>query len=263
MKTPPFISLGIILMLGFTSCLSTKDVTYFQPADKSVDKIVNDVKEKYTPTIQSGDILSITVSSLSKEANEMFNPFTQPTNYNNQSAGTIAPQPVVGFTVDSAGFISLPLLGAVQVRNLTSNEVSTLLTQQLSRFLESPTVVVRIANYTISVLGEVARPAVYTVPNEQMTLTQALALAGDINIYGKKHNVLIVRERDGKREFARIDMTRRDLFDSPYYYLRPGDLVYVEPSAGKITTTDRIYQLTPIVISSLTLLVLIINTFGK
>jgi polysaccharide export outer membrane protein len=246
-----------------SSCISTKKITYFQPASRELDEVIAKIEETYTPQIKEGDILSITVSSLNKEANEMFNPLTPILNYTTQSVGTIAPQPVMGYTVDASGNISLPLLGNVHVKGLTSKELSVNLAAQLQQYLQSPTVIVRIANYTVSVLGEVARPAKYTIPNEQITLPEALALAGDLTIYGKRSNILVIREFEGTRQFARIDITKRDVFTSPFYYLRTGDLIYVEATSGRLTATDRIYQLAPIIINSLTLCVLIFTTFLK
>jgi polysaccharide export outer membrane protein len=257
-----FIYCGLACWL-LSACISTKNITYFQPADPKIDEIVSKMQEKYVPVIKSGDILSITVSSLDKKDSEMFNPVMQGINYNTQTVGTIAPQPVIGYSVDGAGNISLPMLGQINVAGLTSKELEGKLTGQLQQYIESPTVTVRIANYTVSVLGEVARPAWYNIPNERITLPEALALAGDLTIYGKRKNILIIREIEGVRHYARIDITKRDFFDSPYYYLRSGDVVYVEASGGRLTAAAQMYQLAPIVISALTLTVLIFSTFVK
>ena len=112
-------------------------------------------------------------------------------------------------------------------------------------------------------LGEVARPAQYVIPHERITMPEVMALAGDLTIYGKRKNVLVIRETDGQRTFARLDLTKRDVFESPYYYLRSGDIVYVEPTKGKMTSTDRTYQLTPVIISSISFLIMILNLFIK
>jgi polysaccharide export outer membrane protein len=265
-KEEPFIKrvfwCGMACFL-MSACVSTKKITYFQPASREVDEVIAKIEKAYTPRIKEGDILSITVSSLSKEANEMFNPVTQALNYTTQNVGTIAPQPVLGYTVDAAGNISVPLVGSMHVEGLTSRELSVKLTAQLQQYLESPTVIVRIANYNVSVLGEVARPAIYTIPNEHITLPEALALAGDLTIYGKRENILIIREIDGTRQFARINITNRDIFTSPFYYLRSGDVIYVEATSGKQLSVDRAYQLAPIIINSLTLCVLVLSTFLK
>jgi polysaccharide export outer membrane protein len=210
--------------------------------------------------IKEGDILSINVKGLDMETTtNMFNPMVQE-NYNSQqSVGIIMPRPITGFTVDAAGNITLPLVGDVHVAGLTSKTVEPVLTEKLRQYIKSPTVTVRIANYMISVLGEVARPAMYNIPNERITLPEAIALAGDLTIFGKRKNILIIRETDGNRQFARVDVTNRDIFNSPYYYLRSGDVVYVEATPGKLTSTDRAYQLTPIVISSLSFLIMVIT----
>jgi polysaccharide export outer membrane protein len=131
---------------------------------------------------------------------------------------------------------------------------------QLEPIVKSPTVYVYIANFIISVLGEVARPAQYVIPHNRITLPEALALAGDLTIYGKRQNVMIVRELNGNRVFGQVDLTNKNLFRSPYYYLRSGDIIYVEPTKGKLTSIDRTYQLMPIIISSLSFILLIINT---
>jgi len=248
----------LLLLLSLTACRTTKDITYFQPAMQSLDQVVAHLGEIYTPRIQPGDVLSIVVSSLDKASNEMFNPIPLNNNLQQRQIGVL--QPAHGFKVDSTGYISLPLLGNLKAQGLTTGEFTNLLTNELNKYLEAPTVVVRLANFQISVLGEVARPSVYNIPNEKITLPEAIALAGDIGVYGKKNNVLIIREEGEHRTFARVDMTKRDFFFSPYYYLHPGDIVYVEATSGRLTASDRIYQLAPIVINSATLLLLIINT---
>jgi Periplasmic protein involved in polysaccharide export len=249
-----------LFLLG--ACRSTKDITYFQPISPEYDEQTLLALEPYIPLIKEGDILSIIVSSLDKDATAMFNPV--PENRGAvQTTGSTAPNPVVGFLVDDNGNITLPLVGTVYVKGKTSKTLAAELMQTLNEYLESPTVFVRIANYQITLLGEVARPSVYTIPNEMITLPQALAMAGDLTIYGKRKNILIIREELGNRTYARVNVADRSIFDSPYYYLRAGDVVYVESTPGKLTSTDRVYQLTPILISSLSFLVLIFNNFVK
>ena len=199
------------------------------------------------------------VGSLSPEASAMFNP------YQSMFLGTQIVQPqanaptaVSGYLVDESGFVTLPLVGKVAVFNLTTKDATDLITSKLDKFLQQPTVNVRILNYKVSVMGEVARPSVYIVPNEKITLPEAISLAGDLTIYGKRNNILVIRENNGTREFARIDITKREFFNSPYYYLHANDVVYVEPTKGKITSSDRTVQLAPIVLSGLSLLTLII-----
>jgi len=252
-----------LVMCVFSSCLTTKDITYFQPINQAMDEIVTTTKPLYTPVIKPGDILSITVNSLDKDDREIFNPLPASEAYHTQIGGFVVLQPVKGFTVDSVGKIDFPQVGIMSVAGLTTKEVELKLTRHLQEFVKSPTISVYIANYVISILGEVARPAQYVIPHNRITLPEALALAGDLTIYGNRKTVLIVREAKEERSFARVDLTNRKLFRSPYYYLHSGDLIIVEPTKGKLTSTDRIYQMSPIIISSLSLLLLTINTLLK
>jgi len=255
------IGLACCLLSG---CLSTKSITYFnyfQPTNPEIDELVTNMKAAYTPIIKPGDILSITVSSMDKDDREIFNPFPSTISQQAQFGGFVVIQPIRGFKVDTLGEIQFPQIGAVKVSGLTTKDVEQKLTDQLVPYVKSLTVYVNIANFTISVLGEVARPAQYVITNNQITLPEAIAIAGDLTIYGKRNNIMIIREMEGQRIFGRVDLTNRDLFRSPYYYLRSGDLIYVEPTKAKITSTDRTYQLTPIVLGTMTLILMIINSF--
>jgi len=256
---------GAIFFLS--SCLSTKDITYFnnyRTINPEMDELVTNMKVAFVPVVKPGDILSITVSSLDRDDREIYNPLPPSISTNHSYVGGfVVLQAIQGFKVDTLGNINFPQIGEMKVAGLTTKEVELKMTDQLEPYVKSPTVYVYIANYIISVLGEVARPAQYVIPHNQITLPEALALAGDLTIYGKRNNVLIVREIDGQRIFGHVDLTNRFLFRSPYYYLHAGDMIYVEPTKGKVTSTDRIYQMTPVVISSISLLILIFNTIKK
>ena len=250
-----FCSLACCLLAG---CRSTKSITYFQPVTPYMDEVVTRMMDVYMPVIKPGDILSIVVHGLDTQDRDMFNPFTTTSQYT-QGGGYVVLQPIRGFTVDELGYIEYPHIGKLEVSGLTTNELSKKLTELLREFFISPTVSVNIGNFVISVLGEVVRPALYVVSNNQITLPQALALAGDLTIFGRRDNVLLIRETDGDRHFARIDLTGRDLFESPYYFLHDGDVLYVEATTGKLTSTDRAYQLAPVLISTLSFLMLLFN----
>ena len=217
----------------------------------------------YTPIIKSGDVLSITVNGMDKDDREIFSATPTTVSQRTQVPGFVMLYEITGFTVDMDGFIVLPQVGRIRVAGLTTKKVESNLIEQLEPYVKSPTVSVHIANYIISILGEVSRPAQYVIPNNRITLPEALALAGDLTIYGNRKNVLIMRELDGQRHFARVDLTQRNLFESPYYYLHASDVVYIEPTRGRLTSTDRFYQLTPLVISSLSFLFLVINNLTK
>lgn len=248
------IALLFLIAVFHTACVQTKEITYFQPKNQTSDNEKVNLNEHLVIKLQPGDIIKVFVNSLSPEANTMFNIFPETQTQMNQVNSTI---PAIGFLVDSEGAIILPLIGKMIVGGLSPKDAADLISHKLEKYLEQPTVSVRLMNFKISVLGEVARPSLYSITNERVTLTEALSLAGDLTIYGKRQNVLIIREVDGKREFARIDLTQRDLFSSPYYFLRPNDIVYVEPLKGRLTSTSRAVQLAPIAISLLTFLTII------
>ena len=252
--------LFLVLIVFSTSCVSRKDVTYFQSASLDQDTKNAEIAKKFIATIHEGDILQIIVSSLSPEASAMFNPYSTSTGGNIiQNTQTNNLPPANGYLVNEEGLITLPLIGKLKVEGLGTSGATDLVTQKLEKYLQQPTVNMRILNFKVSVMGEVARPSVYTIPNEKITLPEVISLAGDLTIYGKRNNILVIRESSGKREFARVDLTKRDLFSSPYYYLHANDLVYVEPTKGKVTSSDRTIQLAPIVISGLSLLTVLIT----
>lgn len=254
----------LFLLISFTvsSCVSQKKISYFQvsQAEKDIQSIEDD--HKYMAKLQPGDILSILVGSLSAEASELFNPYLPTVTgvASQQTTQSTSPNPATGYLVNQQGIITIPLIGKLYVSGLTTEQVTDIITEKLNKYLEQPTVNVRILNFKISILGEVNRPAVYTIPNEEITLPEAIAMAGDLTIYGKRNNVMLIRKINGKREFNRIDLTKRDLFNSPFYHLQDNDVLYVEPTKTKISSGDRLVQLAPVILSSISVLaVLIIN----
>jgi len=248
---------------GATSCVSPKSIVYFQ--GDTLRNSSQQIEQSYTPTIQTNDLLSIVVGSLNSEANEMFNTVnsatTASTNYSTTSAGARL-QPL-GYLVDSEGNIELPLIGKVKVRDLKTTVAADTIRLKLTNFLKEPSVIVRTLNFKVSVLGEVGRPAIYVIPDEKISLPEVLSLAGDLTIYGKRDNVMIIREENGVRQYARLDLTSREVFNSPYYYLHKNDVIYVEPVKTRLAATDRRQQLVPVIASIIggigTLGILIIN----
>ncbi|GAB3041950.1 polysaccharide biosynthesis/export family protein [Spirosoma pulveris] len=220
---------------------------------------------RYIPTIKAGDILSVQVSSLSPEATAFFNPYaamTAMTGVTAQQNNPTTPIPYTpGYLVSEDGQIELPLMGRQTVAGLTNSQAAAQIKQKLLEYLKEPTVNVRNLNFQISVSGEVARPSVFSISNEQISLPAALGLAGDITIYGQRTNILVIREENGKRTFNRVDLTKRDVFTSPFYYLRPNDIVYVEPGKARITNADRTYQLIPIMLSALSFIAIVVSRF--
>jgi len=265
LKSPFYPVVVIVILAGsqfFTACVSTKELAYFQ--DGAGQEIASTTAARYAPTIQSGDLLAVQVNSLNPEASSFFNPYTAITMADRggqpMQVTPTTPLPAQnGYLVDNDGTIELPVLGKVAVTGHTTAEVRDNLRQKLSEYLKEPTVNVRNLNFRISVMGEVSRPSLFTIPNERITLLEALSLAGDVTIYGRRENVLVIREENGQRTFGRIDLTSRDVFRSPYYYLHPNDVVYVEPGRAKAATANRTNQLLPTVLSALSFVAIIFS----
>jgi polysaccharide biosynthesis/export protein len=247
---------------GATSCVSPKSIVYFQ--GDTVSYSSQPVTKAYTPTIQPNDILTIIVGSLNNEANEVFNApnsfTTASTNYSNIGGARIQP---LGYLVDSDGNVEIPLVGKLRIAGLKTSDAADTIRVRLLSYLKEPSVIVRNLNFKVSVLGEVRQPAVYVIPDEKITLLEVLSLAGDLTIYGNRNNVMIIREEDGKREYARLDLTSREIFNSPYYYIHKNDMIYIEPVKAKMLDTDSRIRTVPLVVTIVggisTLGILILN----
>lgn len=253
-----FFSISLLCVLT-SSCLTRRQMAYFQDSNNEYPPkpVKTDIElQKFEPVISPKDILSIFVSSLSPEASSFFNNAISKTNAENV-AGLA---PAVGYLVDVNGNIEMPLIGKVKVGGLTTSYATDLIKSKLEKFLQSPSVRLYFENYRVTILGEVTRPGVYQVPNEKITLPEALGLAGDLTAYGKRDNILIIREESDKKTFARLDIRNKDIFTSPYYYLHPNDVIYIEPNKGRATQADAFFRIAPIVISTLTLAAVIYNT---
>ncbi len=266
-KTPAFWLLSALLLLGLTESTTAQskkrrdDIAYFQDLSDTTSRTsAAGAPGSYIYRLQPGDILAIAVSSLNAEADLAFNPFAR-TGFA-LSAGTNATQEnnnlPIGYRVNEAGMINFPKLGMVRVAGKTLSALETMLRDTLRQYLREPYVAARLLNFKISVLGEVNRPSIYTVQNERITLTEAISLAGDLTVYGKRDNVMIIRENAGQREFIRVDLTQRNTFTSAGYYLKPNDVVYIEPSKSKKLQASRTLTYLPSVLGGITLLATVV-----
>ena len=235
-----------------------KDVSYFQNLNHS-GSFQEDINNYSPLKIQPADILGINVSSINQEAASVFN--TSLNHVNGGSAEGNTPNPVYGFRVDANGEVQLPLVGSMKVAGLSTDEVAKQLTANLLTYLKSPIVGIRIINFKISVFGDVLRPDVFNIQNEHININEALSLAGDLNITAKRTNVLLIREQDGKRQFFVIDLTKRDLFSSPYYYLHNNDVLYIDPDKTKYDTVSRSYKRSAITIGTISVLAILLSAF--
>lgn len=222
------------IIILFTSCKTSDKITYFQDINKvnSSGILDNNSSNKYEAKICQDNQLSIMVSSIDPEAVAVFNlPLAS---YQSIGKTNVETTPVIQtYLVDSEGCIYFPVLGKIKVAGKTRRELSEWLKEQLSVYVKSPLVTVRIVNLKISVLGEVNSPGTKVYGEEQMTILDAIGLAGDLTLYGERSNVLVIRDNNGRKEYQRVDLTSSNLFSSPYYYLQQNDVVYVEPNKAR------------------------------
>jgi polysaccharide biosynthesis/export protein len=243
----------ILSLLVFTACVNSRNVVYFNDVEDSV--IPTEVKA-IEPLIQRNDLLSISVSSLNPEASKIFN---SPNESDAQSVNMAAGRStsVSGYLVNSDGYIQFPILGNIKAAGLTKKQLRDEISRSLvnRKLLLDPIINIRYLNYKVTVLGEVANPTVVNAPSEKITLLEALGLAGDLTIYAKRHNVMVIREEEGKRIVKRINLNSKEFLTSPYYYLQSNDIVYVEPDKAKVASANPVRQWLPLVFSGLTVVI--------
>ncbi len=251
-----FFLLCIFIAFSLISCNSTKKIVYFENVKDTSFYVGNNETQ---PPIEPHDILSISISSLNAEASAMFN--VNNNSYARSTTATGASTESGGYLVNNDGTIQLPVLGSVKAAGLTKRELKDNITNMIltKKLLVDPLVEIRFLNYEVTVIGEVAKPTVITVPNEKISMLKAIGLAGDLTIYGKRDNVLLIREENGKKKTRHIDLNSSNFFNSPYYYLQPNDVVYVEPNKAKIASAGRSQQLIPILLSSLSIIVIVLD----
>lgn len=255
--------LGGMLALLLGACSSPKNISYFKDVPDTVkQKMMVEMATYNTPVIQADDILQVTIQTLDPASTALLNQQNSPTwpVAGTSGAAGAASANSPGYLVDKQGSVTLPLVGKISVKGKTTGDVQEQIRVKAAEFYKDPVVNVRFINFKITVLGEVTKPATYVMPNEKVTLLDALGMAGDLTIYGKRENVLLIREIEGKKEFVRFNLNSSNLFTSPYYYLQQGDVVYVEPNKSKVVSTDaaRLRNIT-IISSVLTLLVVIFS----
>jgi len=225
------------VMLLIASCTGTKNIVYFaenSPTDPRV--IVQQMNKVHEAIVQPNDILNIHISTISsiidKSPSSVFNDggvsFSVAPSLG--SMGGAMGQANKGYLVDKEGFIDYPVIGKIKVSGMSIRMVKDLLTNKLKDYVKDPVAEVNIANYKVTVLGEVARPGTIIAPNHKISIIDAIAAAGDIPISGKKDNILVIRETEGTREYAHLNLNSRDVYNSPYFYLKQNDIVYVEPT---------------------------------
>lgn len=225
----------------FTACSPARNLVYFSDLKDNTDQKTR-ISNVVEPKIQPNDLLSITVSTISPESNALFNngPM-QPVNTLGTSVSTTGNNNFrEGYLVDNAGMINFPVIGQIKLGGLTKEEATKKIVNEVKRQVKGePIVNLRFLNFKVTVLGEVTRPASITVPTEKINVLEALSMAGDMTQYGKRDNVLIIREKDGARSLSRINLNSKEALNSPYFYLQQNDIIYVEPDKIKALQTGK------------------------
>jgi polysaccharide biosynthesis/export protein len=243
------ITCGLVLTLA-ASC-SNRNLVYFSNLSNSAPE-QSVIKNYEQPKIQAGDVLSVTVSSLNPESNVLFNNVILPATTNG-TGGVIASKVNEGYLVDKSGAINFPVIGKITVAGLTKEQAVEKMTTEIKAHVKNPIVNVRFINFKVTVIGEVNSPSTFIVTNEKINVLEALGLAGDMTAFGKRENVLIIREKDGVRSTARINLNNKDVLNSPYFYLQQNDIVYVEPeNRTKVEQTNPNNRFIPIWASLIT-----------
>ena len=257
MKIKSFLMLCLSILLT-ASCTSYKNVPYLQNPE-----VVNDYDEimpLYDAKIMPKDLLTITVNTSDPEAAAPYNLVIQPSINAGHSTSLTAHPSLQQYLVSNEGPIDFPVLGRLEVIGVTKGEAENLIREKLApHFNEVPIVTVRMSNYKISVLGEVTNPGTFTVSNEKVNIFEALAMAGDLTVWGVRDNVKLIREdAKGKREIINLNLNNAEIITSPYYYLQQNDIIYVSPNKTKAKNSD-IGQSTSLWFSAISIVLSIAN----
>lgn len=242
----PILLVLFIILLG--SCAKEKDFIYFQSNNTKNTVNTDSTIKQFVPVLKRNDVITITVSALDPEATKPFN----------LVAGNVP-----SYLIDEEGNIDFPVLGLIKLAGLSKTEAILLLTERIKSYVKNPIVTLKIINFKVTVLGDVSRPGNVAVPNERITLLEVLGQVGDLQLSGNRKNVLVISENEGVRTETRIDLTTKEIFNSPAYYLNQNDVVYVEVGKMKIKSTSDVVRYSGLVISISGFALALFNFFNK
>jgi polysaccharide biosynthesis/export protein len=253
-KNQGFIVISLfVFLVVFGSCVDTKKTTYFNNLQDTIIKF----PDRMVPIIHKNDLLSISVTSLNPEASTIFNAPSLPSTVTSTALGST--YQTVGYLVDEDGNLVFPILGSIKAEGLTIKQLIEYISKNLTdkKLLVDPVITIRFINFRVTVLGEVGHPTVITVPNERISILEALGLAGDLTIYGKRNNVLLIREEQGEKIIKRIDLNSTNILTSPFYYLKSNDVIYVEADKNKLRSVSNGRQLLPVFFAALSFMTVV------
>lgn len=258
MRFSGYLRLPIFFLLLFCfSCRPSRSLVYFKDL-KGSENYRTTVTNAEVLRFQPGDLLSIRVASLNRESDELFN------QNGKQAVGNVGVNGIPldnGYLIDSAGYTSFPVVGRVKLGGLTNEQATTSMTAAVSNYVKSPLVSIRLLNFSITVIGEVNKPSTFQVPSGRINILEALGLAGDMTPYGRRENVLLVRERNHVRSTTRLNLNNKEILNSPYFYLQQNDVVYVAPDRLKEVQASTNTRTVTIVSIAATLAVALLFNF--
>lgn len=240
----------ILTLMIITGCASSRKLTYFN--DIAAVSGVDSLHRMQQLKIQPGDILQITITTLDKEVSQIFNPNIAVSG----PASNSGMEP--GYLVDSAGYIALPVIGKINVKDKTTAAINDLVSQELEKTVRNAYVSTRLVNFRVSVLGDVARPGSFRIGAERASILDALSMAGDLNVTAKRDDIMIIREINGVKTYASVNLNDSKTLSSPYYYLSNNDVVYVKPGPDRKFATSKTIQLLPAIIGVISLITTIV-----
>jgi len=242
-----------LVAITLSSCSRQRNLVYFSDL-KGASESTSQVLDTGEPTILKNDILGITVNSTSPESNVLFASVPGNPTMNGMYERE-------GYRVSNGGSIKFPVLGQVKLEGLTIGQAQALMETELNKYVKNAIVNIKFMNFRVTVIGEVNHPSTFTVTNEKINLLEALGLAGDMTPYGKRENVLLIREVDGIRMMERVNLNSKDVLNSPYFYLKQNDVIYVEPDKAKSVEVSNNNRLMPLVVAAISAVAVLATTF--
>jgi polysaccharide export outer membrane protein len=251
-----FTSIIIIGVFLFSSCASKRETVYLNDLSDTIPSQTIQMSKFTEPIIQKDDILSISIETISPSA----------TSANLQTAGSSSTSPTStqpntsGYLVDNNGEVQLPMIGKLKLTGLTTSQAKSLILEKAAFYLKDPIVQVRFVNFKITVIGEVNKPATYTVTSEKVSIFDALGMAGDLTIFGKRENVTLIRDNEGSKDIIRLNLASSNFVKSPYFFLKQNDVLYIQPNDAKIASNNSARrQILTTAISVISVIVLLIT----
>jgi polysaccharide biosynthesis/export protein len=242
------------------SCNYNRQITYFPDLKDTSIALVN---KNFEPIIQKGDILYMGVTSADPISSATFNSSNIQPSQNAGGGANFSQNVTAGLLVNPDGSILIQSIGKIQAQGKTKAQLTDEIQKALLPYLKDPVVNIRFMNYRVTVLGEVNKPSTIPIANERVSILEAIGLAGDLTIYGKRDDILYIHENEGQKEFHRINLNDNSLFKSPYFYLQSNDVLYVTPNKSKVYSGSQFPILWPAIVNSITLLLLVRNSFIK